>query len=493
MNRFVRVSLRRLLHCGVLLIASSAAALAAPKNLSYTIDTIQVRGRGDSLEVSMTWRFRNHRVSGSSAVVFECLLQNGDDKCALRPLSVYGSGAARNAYFVKASGRNDEVSIVDAVTAGAITVRSVIPYEQWMDSVRVVVRMCDWTRGGGRRLRAIGEIGRFVRPVMPAKVSLPWEALEVPRSAGERISLWYPVPLVFSEGSRRFDLLLEGNAAAVDSLISRLRPLTSTRRYKPVGSKLVLYGFPGNMSEKQFRDVGTARLNSIYSSLAKKGAFSVYPGKKVFGGVDLEYLDEWLSRSVYASDERIREILSSEESAIWKIDRLKAEKPSVWEELCAERLPWRVVWEAECRQPVMDSPVLARQVMREVPEVLSAAEYMRLASLYEAGSDSWLNYVLAGVEVCPESEELACNAVHSLVDRGALHQASSFMRRVGTGAAGKYALARWLFAMGRYAECVDLLAELAEANSYFSKVYQDAHPFIVWTLNQVDWVRVLSK
>lgn len=483
--------MRRLVFFLLLFSLPLEALLASPGNVSYSLDRITVEGIGDSLLVSVRWTFRDWGVDDAKALVFDMSLKNREREAQLRPVTVYGRKAARRAGSVVASGRADELAVTDLSERRTFVCESVLPYETWMDTVKVLLAVREWNGKGSLVLRSSGQKGCYAKPRKPSLDAFEWNVVEPPAEGGDYRRFEFSVPVAFEDGVPRFDPDYGSNRSAAAKLLPKLRSVTSSKRYLVRDAVLSLHSAPSD-NPAELKRLSGARLQSLYAYFQRGGAFATYQARREWAGEDWEGVREWVAGSRHAGDARLVEIVSEGLPPGERLSRLRAEKPAAWDEIRESCLPslGRVTFSASYRPVAFQAPRYARNVYDEIPELLTPRDFWYISTMYPRGSDEWLDVILTGAALNPGSEELNCDAVFALVEAGAARQASSFLRNVGESPQGRYARALWLYAMGRYAECADVLDTLADVDMFFQAVHENAVPFIDWTLNYVRWEKV---
>lgn len=473
-------------------VFSSVLCLAGPKNLSFSVDDIGVEGIGDSLLVSVRWTFSDEGVDDSKALVLGMSLKHGANESALRPVAVYGRKLWKDAPTLCVSGSSDELPVSVVQRRTSVVCESVLPYEAWMDTVKVLLSVSEWSRKGGLVLRSTGQKGCYAKPGKPAFVPFEWNVLEPSQDHAEYIPIEFSVPVSFDGNSQKFDPAFGDNRSVISYLVPKLRSITSTRRFALKQARLLLLDPPGPSSKESER-LARARVQSVYSQLQRNGAFISYPAERVVGGIDWDGVLEWVSNSRYSSDERLREIILDEGiDSDTRVARLKGEKPAAWEDMERDCFPalGRITFSAVYKPMVFDSPKAASAVLDEIPQMLRARDFWYISSLYPKGSLQWLEVIVQGASLHPDCAALCCDAVYGLATGGAPIQASEYLRGVGSSPEGQYAYALWYYAMGRYEECVDLLYELSDESDFYRSVFEKSAPFIDWSLNYVKWLKV---
>ena len=475
----------------VVALVSPWRGLASPKNLSYKLDGITVEGLGDSLLVSVSWTFLDWGVEDTKAVVFDMSVKHGDNERQLRPVTVYGRRIARSASVYRASGRNDEIQVVDLSRRLSLTCESVLPYEPWMDTVKILLAVKEWDGRRSLTIRSSGQKGCFAKPACPSLAELEWNVVEPGKDARDYRLISFSEPVSFEEGSQKFDVGFGGNRESMTRLVAKLRTVTSTNRYLLRNAKLELFSSPSSASSEN-RRFSSSRLQSLYSYLQKSGAFLTSQPKREYGGEDWDGVAGWISESHYGDDARLMEIVCSEASTEERVRLISGEKPAAWDDLVADCFPslGRVSFTAEFKPQSFQAPRYARNMYDEIPELLTPHDFWYVSTMYSKGSEEWMEVMLTGADLNPGSEALSCNAVFGLVAAGAPRQASAYLRNVGDSPDGRYARALWLYAMGRYAECADILDSLENTSMFFRSVYENVVPFIDWTLNYLRWEKV---
>lgn len=487
--------MRRLLLTviAVCLLSLGWSAFAVPaRSVRYSIDGIRIAGEGDVLSVSVTWSFEGWNVADGKAIVYSLSLKHGDYSCGLRPVVVYGRKAARQASELVASGRSDELAVVDLSSKQTFTVTEEIAYREWMDTVKVLLSVSEWSKGPGLVLRSSAQKGCYAKPAMPPAFDFEPAYLEPERFIGTYRKADISVPVLFDGDSQVFDLAYSENSSSMARLVPFLRSVTSSGRFSLSGSELSLTIAPGG-SGKTLQKRSKARLQSLYQFLQKKGAFlSSSKPSLVSGDEDWDGVRAWVERSRYGSDARLMEILSMDPESADIGSLVSREKPAVWDVLVKDCFPYRgsVRFSFSYKPLAFSSPSAVAPVFNEIPEVLSPWDFWYLSTLFSEGSPEWLEVIVKGAELNSDSVELNYDAGMGLCLSGAPMRATEFLRHCGDDIKYKYLYVVWLYKLRRFDECAELLDYLAEHGSFYESVYENAIPFIDWVTNYVDWQEV---
>lgn len=476
--------------CGVLLLSPLGAAGAPQKSLSWSLDGIEVEGRGDSLAVALTWTFRDWNVPATKAMVFSPAIRKGNNFASLTPVSVYGRKAAQQADRLLASGHKGEQPVVDLSRPVTIRVEDVVPLRDWMDTLRITLSVSDWSKREGLVLRSTSQRGMFLRPEKPADFVFPWpdrEPVKESQPYGE-VSFWIPVR--FASGSSKFDPGAGTDPADLDEFVRRVKLLTSERRLALRSSSLIVTVPPMGVSKETVK-LSRNRVTSLYSWMQRHGAFRSVAASRVGGGEDWDGVRAWVEATRYGGDERLMEILSWEGKSDSKAGAIRSEKPVMWDILMKECFPslGRATYECSYLRPRFEDAEKIRFFYDAMPELLSAHDFWFLAESYGLGTPEWLEIVVAGAALHPNDSALNLDAAFGLMEAGQPDAAAPFLRNAEGDSVTQYAYAMWLFKMGRYDECILRLKDLGSRSNAYDAIIESAVPFIRWQTNHVPWKR----
>ena len=490
---------RRLIPAALLALLLSVpgrlAGASAP--FVWSLDAIAVRGRGDSLSVSLTWTFRNWNVEPSKAVVFAPSVRSGERSVPLRPVSVYGRKAAQLSSRPFASGNARECSVLEIVPDESFTTVDVFPKQDWMDTLKVCLSVYDWSRRGGLVLKSTSQRAAFCKPPRPDDPSFPWSLLVPFDDPSETRELVFSAPVSF-EGNRMD--ISNMKMDRVDEYLlfqEKVKEVSSTRRFTVRQSELTLTAAPCGDAKAATKQTRT-RVNAVYSYLQKTGLFRVHVPRCTGGGEDWKGVADWVGTSRFRDDERLREILSLNLGPEYAFEALGREKPAAMEALGKDCFPYldRITYRAVIRPAKFREPKFIQPVYDKVPEALSAKDFWTLSSDYRKGSDQWTDILLTGALLHPEDGRLNYDAAMALLDSGTTAGVVPLLRNLGSpesgglSAEGEYAYAVWLFRSGRLAEALERLGRLKDKSVFYRSVWEQAAPFIDWYTDRVDWVRV---
>lgn len=488
--------MRRAVICCLLAAASvflpHRVCAAPPKTLGWSLDAVEVTGRGDSLAVALTWSFSDWNVAPSKAMVFSPYIRKGGSFASLTPVSVYGRKAAQQ-LRQKASGNAGELPVVDLSRPVTVRTVDVIPMQDWMDTVKVTLSVSEWSKRDGLVLRSTSQRGMFVRPEQPADFVFPWDDREPPKDVRPFGELSFSVPVRFSgPGSTKYDPLGGTDAALMDEFVRKVKVFTSDGVVKVRSSALVVTVPPEGVAKESVR-TSRGRAASLYSYLSKRGAFRIrsVTTSRVGGGEDWDGVREWVSASRYGGDERLMEILSWKGRSDAKAGAIRSEKPGIWTILTRECFPsmGKATYEVSFVRPSFRSPGKCKSMYDSMPEVLTAHDFWYLAELYGLGTQKWLEVICTGADLHPEDPALSLDAAFGLMEAGRGAAAAPYLRNAERDPGFRYAYAVWLYTMGRYEECISLLQELGAGSTAYDALLGSAVPFIQWKMNRMPWVR----
>lgn len=481
----------RVLFVAALLAAVSLEGLSAPqKSLGWSLDGIEVEGRGDSLAVLLTWSFKDWNVAPAKAMVFSPALRKGNSFVSLTPVSVYGRKAAQQAGWVKASGDPQEVSVVDVSAPVKITTVDVFPMRDWMDTVKVTLEVRDWSKRDGLVIRSSSQRAAFLKPERPADFRFPWNDREPARRYRQYVDLVYTVPVRFDGLSQKFEPEGIKEADGMDRFVSRVLTFSSSKRFSVRSSSLVLTVPPTGVSKESVK-LSRARVQSFYQYLYRQGAFRSNQPQRIGGGEDWDGVREWVARSRYSGDPQLTEILSWEGRADAKAGAIRDGKPVVWGILVEDCFPYqgRVTYNVSIKKPEFPNASSVRAFYQEAPETLEPHDFWMLARDYDLGTERWLEVVRTGADLFPDDPALNLDAAFGLMEEGRFNEASVYLRNADGDPDAPYAFVVWLYGMGRYDECADLLVELGSKTDAYDALLESAVPFIRWQTNRVKWER----
>lgn len=470
-----------LLSCGVSLAAARG-------ELDYSLDKVSVVGRGSVLHVRTEWTIRDWNVADNDAMVFNVTFRGGGHTLRLRPLSVYGRKAARSASFLRASGESTEVAVRDVSDTVRVVLEEDFPFEKGLDTLRMFLSVGQWNSRRGMMQLSYGQKAVFTRPEAPGFRGFEREYFEPARDFYEWRRFCFSVPLSFDGASTVFDPSANDS---VDDLVSRLKALCSYRKMSFRNTSLQVSCAPLGAGA-DLDKICKGRALSLYNYLSKKGVLSRFKVTRNGVGVDWDGIVSWLSSSRFQDDRRLVEIVSADASDASRLSMMEREKPAAWEFMSEECFPYlgRADFVTEYKPFNFVTPSEVLSVSREVPELLSAWDFWFLAGMYERDSDEWLDVLLQGARLHPESWELNCDVVQALVKRGGIREASFFLRYLGGSPAGQYVRALWCYAAGQYDDCIEIVTALSEYGGRYAVLYENVLPFIRWQTNNVVWKRM---
>lgn len=481
---------RVLLFLPALLVAGCLCRAAAPKSLSWSLDGMKVEGRGDSLYVALTWTFNDWNVPATKAMVFSPALRNGDKMATLTPVTVYGKKAATSTPRVIASGNRSEVAVLDVQQPVRITVEDYIPRSEWMDTVRVMLTVSEWSRRDGLVLRSTSGRGMFVRPLAPLEPQFPWDVLEPEERPELFVDLSFRAPVHFEGNSVKFDSYYMGNRDALESFISKVTLFGSSTTFSVRSSSLVLTVPPTGVQKESVK-LSRSRVASVYSYLQKAGVFKKNVPERIGGGEDWDGVSAWVEGTKYKGDERLMEILSWEGTSDAKAGALRREKNFVWDilrEQCFPSLGY-VEYNVSFRTPTFSIPNFVRSVFDDVPEALGPRDFWYLSTEYETGSPEWLEVICTGADLNPYDAALSLDAAFGLMDEGSVDAAAVYLRNAEDDPRADYAFASWLYRKGRYEECIARLEAIRHRSRQQEAILQAVAERWRWETYNVAWER----
>ena len=469
----------------------AAAPSRAASRVGWRLDSLELKGAVDSLEIDGRWIFSDAKISSNAALVFYLSLEGRETAIGLRPVVVYGKKREDDWPKAYASNRQDEVALWDIGPSAGVDFHEVFPIVPGMDTLKAVVTVYEWSKFSRTTVRSVTTVGTYICPPAPGDFSFTWEDAVPDFMAEDYRELEYSFPIVFEQGHTRFDRGYSTNVTNYGRLLSAVRNFTSGPRFRVRSSSISLYVSPGGKSSESVR-LSKQRSLTLFEALRKDGCFKRYTPDRIGMGEDWDGVRQWVSKSRYAGDVRLDEILSWTSGGDAQAGAIRSEKPAVWEILESDCFPGlgKAVFKVSFRPLTFSSTTAILPVFEETPEALSPGDFYRLAGLYEKGSEEWLAIVTAGSDYNPGSEELAYNAVMSLCDAGYLNRASVYLRRCGNGPKASYAKAYWLYQCERYLECLDMLDVLSTTSFAYQGIYMKAYPYIMYIYNGMRWERI---
>lgn len=468
---------------GIVLLA--LPSLAAPSVVGYSMDRVSIRGCGDSLSVKIAWSF-NGRIDDGSAFIVRPVLRGSLGEVALSPVVVYG----RKLFYGMdvASGDERENAFLFEGEKLSVSCEDMLPYESWMDTVRLSLTAYDWTKRTGAFLVSASQRSVYTKPGRPEKPAFPWTMRDPGKGSEETRTVVLSCSVAFVEKSSRFDIEEGDNLEEVTGFIRKVRSIAGSKLFSVRASSLSVSVPPeGNNVVSRKRSAACAQ--SLFTYMQRAGVFRYSVPQRKGAGEDWDGLREWIDRSEYCDDERIHEILSWEGREDEMYSTLSREKPVAWEAISARCLPGlgRAEYSVSFKPLEFSRPNFVMPVFEEVPEALSPHDFFYLAGLYEEGSDQWLEVICEGAQLNPLSEELNMDAAMGHVLAGNTRAAVPYLRHIGQSDAGKYVYALWLFSSERYAEALDILHHLSDRDSIYQEVWNEVAPYSVWVMNRCDW------
>ena len=487
---FLRMRYMPALPALLLFLLLTEAQAAVPRSLAWSLDAIEVQGRGDSLSVALTWTFSNWEIPAQKAMVFSPALRNGDLFASLTPVSVYGSKIAPQAGKLVASGNPQEIPLVSFTKPFSIRVEDVVPRSEWMDTVKVTLAVSEWSKRDGLVLRSTSQRGLFTKPPRPDEFVFPWTVFEPKDSPDSFTELSFSVPVKFDDASNKFEISFQEDREAWDGFISEVRAFSSARKVAVRGSSLVLTVPPTGVAKETVK-LSQARVKSLYSFLQGQGCFKVNQASRIGGGDDWKGVYDWVAASRFAGDERLMEILSWEGKGDAKAGALRSEKPVIWGILQEDCFPGlgHAEYIVSFLRPQFQAASDVLSYYNEMPEALSPHDFWLLSTLYTKGYPEWLDVICTGARLHPEDVELNLDAAFGLIADGRFNAASEFLRYGGDDERYKYAMAVWFYKTGRLDEAIEVMQYLRRRSVTYGPILDDAVPFIQWQTCTVPWER----
>ena len=463
-----------------LLSFPAAEALAVPR---WRIDRMEVYGRGDSLHVVTAWTFLEGSVGDNEALVACASLKGSMGEALLTPVCLYGSKLFYAGTQV--SGYGGERRILKRKESVSFECEDVFAREPWMDTVRVTLKVHEWNKRKGAVPLYTSKLWTYIRPRGPEFGGFPWKML-APRRPGQTYEVRIECPLGFSSGATKFDIDDGTDEEELERFLQKVKRLSSSKTFTVKKSSLSVFLPPGG-SDVSKRSKSCSE--SLFTYLKRQGAFSTYVPQRTGGGEDWTGVIERASVISLGEDEALMNILEGKTTSKDRLGTLRRQKPEalkVLEEAC---IPYsgRAVYTATVTPLGYIRKELYRPVFDDVPEALSQYDFFSLSSVYEEGSDEWLEVMMTAAELSPFSEELNMNLVMALLKMGNTRAAVPYLRNIGESDNAKYVYAAWLFENGRYDEALGMFDFLARRSKSYSDIRFELEPYIHWKTERVDW------
>ena len=481
---------RCLIPLAAFLLAVCPCRGAAPKSLSWSLDAMRVEGRGDSLLVSLTWSFNDWNVPSAKAMVFSPSLRNGEKVATLTPVAVYGRKLASSPGRQYASGNMSEVPVLNLYQPVRIRVDDVIPRSEWMDTVKVMLAVSEWSRHDGLVLRSTSQRAMFTRPEAPSDPQFPWEVQEPEERPEMFVDLSFRAPVRFERGAVKFDPSYGGNREGLSSFITKVAAFGSSTSFAVRSSSLVLTVPPEGVAKESVK-LSRSRVASVYSYMQKAGVFSKNVPERIGGGEDWDGVSDWVDGSRFKGDARLTEILAWEGTNDAKAGALRREKKAVWDILSEQCFPslGYIEYNVSFRPPAFSIPNFVRSVYEEVPEALGPRDFWYLATEYDTGSPDWLDIICTGADLNPYDAALSLDAAFGLMDEGSVDAAAVYLRNAEGDPRVDYAYASWLYRKGRYSECIARLEAIRQRTRQQEQILQAVAARLRWETCNVPWER----
>lgn len=478
--------MRRFLLILMLGFLLPVAGFAGPGDVRYSLERMSVRGCGDMLEVSVDWSFHG-KMDDGAALIVKLSLRSDLGEANLAPVVVYG----RKAFYGKevASGDERENAYLMDGESVSFSCKDAFPYAEWMDTVRVSLAVYEWTKRTGPFLVSSSSRRTFFKPSRPEEPMFPWTMKQPARSGADLRTVTFECPVMFDGKSTKFNIEFGDNLETVGDFIPKVRAVASSKLFSVRSSSISVF-LPPEEDAASVRKRSLACAQSLYSYMARAGAFRVSVPQRKAGGEDWKDVRDWIERSEFGGDERIREILSWEGRDDELYSFLSREKPAAWEKICTLCLPslGRAVYTASFKPLVFSKPNFVIPVYEETPEALSPYDFYYLSGIYEEMSEDWFDVICTGAMLNPGSEELNMDAAMGFILSGSIHGAVPYLRHVGSSDDGKYVYALWLFKCGRYAEALDIFKVLDGRKGPYQGIWSSVYPFSKWITNDLEWV-----
>ena len=477
MKRFFILSC---LFCCVVLKAWSG------EPVRYSIDGLSIKGQGDSLCVSLKWSFSGGRIDDNDALVIVPSMKSQIGEALLSPVVLYG----RKSFYGKeyASGHKFEKSLLYEGLKVSLQCDDLFKYESWMDTLRLSLSVYEWNRKDGLFLVSLSQRGWYAKPKCPEEPVFSWQVKEPSRGHALPKEVEYSCPLFFDYESTKFDINAGDNLEDIGGLIADIKKLSSLS-----GVKLKSASFSVSLPPEADA-VGVLKRSkqcaqSAFAYMQRAGAFRSCTPKVVGIGEDWDGVREWISKSRYCDDERVKSILLMDASDNSVARTLSREKPALWEDLLSECFPHlgKGIFRAAVEIPSFISPNFIIPYYEACPEVLSPHDFFFLSKIYDEYSDDWLEVISTGAELNPSCQELQLDAAMGYVMAGQPKAAVPYLRNIGDDDDAKFVYAWWLFKMGRFGEALDIIDVLRGRNSSFGGIYAMSKPYMEWMSNRVDW------
>lgn len=457
-----------------------------PIPVRWSIDRLQVEGRGDSLRVSVDWTFKGDDIDPNVAIVAVLTLRNTVGEARLAPVGIYGYKAFYEGYVAS----EDERERSYLYESGGISFHceDSFLYESWMDTLRVSIDLSQWSRRGGLFPVSSAAKWTYTKPKKPEEPVFPWMPLAPKKSNDIPRELEFSSQVTFPEVSSKFDIEDGNNVEEIGDLLDKVKAFTSSKSFDVRSSSLSVSLPPsGDSSGSLKRSRSCAQ--SLFNYLQRAGAFKVSVPEKVGLGEDWDGVRDWVSRSPYQDDSRLMEILSWKGKDDAMARALVREKPTEWENISERCLPLlgRAVYRASYIPRSFMRPNFVIPVFEELPEALTPYDFYYLSTIYETGSDKWLEVMTTGAKFNPSDEHLCMDVAMAYSLAGNPRAAAPFLRNIGESDDAKYVYCVWLFASGRYREALEILDYLREKNPSYGQVWVFMEPLAKWYSNDVIW------
>lgn len=425
--------------CMILLMPFYAVPVAAQQIYDNQINVTgsDIKQVGNNLQVHMALDVTNLKMDRNRSLTLTPILTGKNKTIELPEIMI--NGTTRHKVYLRsvALSKNEmgnkapyEVIKLTKENKGVIHYNQTIPYESWMDNVRLDIKEDLCGCGGHEQVVATERITeRIIPPVYEMQPELAYIQPEVEKvkSRNEKREMFLDFPV------SKTDILPDymSNQKELSLLESMLKAIETDKNIKV--TRIDIVGFASPEGSVSFNEkLSKGRAESLKKYLGSRSQFPASIYNIVYGGENWDGLAEAVEKSNLAQKAEILDIIKNTDNVELRKTKLKALGKGVpYRQMLTEIYPKlrKVICTAyyDVRDFVDISE--AKEVLKTRPQHLSMNEMYRVANTYTKGSDDFTDVFETAVRMFPNDNTANLNAAAAALSTKDITKAEKYLDR----------------------------------------------------------------
>lgn len=386
---------------------------------------------GDYMAVDMSLDLTALEVEPERAVLLTPVILKDDRQVELPSVGIYGR--SRYYYYVRnggsmLTGRTERSYRASKKPAG-VEIKEVVPYQEWMDGSRLVLRRQDYGCCGAILAEQTGRLAEYSEPV----VYVPVFAYVRPQAENVKsrsLSGSAYIDFVVNRTDIRADY--RNNQAELDKIQRSINSVKDDKDMTITGIKIKGFASPEGSYASNER-LAKGRTEALKNYVQNLYHFDASIMKTDYEPEDWAGLEAYVQKSSLAHKDEILAIIDSDMTPDKKDRSIRQRFPADYRILLTECYPSLRHSDYEVDYIIRSYTTTEeiRRIFRESPQKLSLEEFYQLAQAYESGSDAFNQVYETAVRMYPDDVHANLNAANAAMGKGDLKAAETYLEKAG--------------------------------------------------------------